>query len=49
MDEAQSAYAVLMEHYPDLTLSKVGKAMAFSPDFMQKMLDGLAKLGMPEE
>jgi adenylate cyclase len=49
MDEARAAYAILRKHYPDLTLSKVREAMVFSPTFMEKMLDGLAKLGMPDQ
>jgi adenylate cyclase len=49
MDEALAAYAILRKHYPDLTLGKVREAMAFSPGFMEKMLDGLAKLGMPDK
>lgn len=48
MDEAKVAYAILMEHFPDLTLGKIRDAMVFSPEFMDDMLDGLRQLGMPE-
>ncbi|NNE21231.1 MAG: hypothetical protein HKN11_01340 [Rhizobiales bacterium] len=48
MDEARAAYDILMQHYPDLTLSKVRDAMVFSKPFMDVMLDGLRQLGMAE-
>ncbi len=49
MEEAREAYAKLVHHFPDLTLSKVRQAMVFSPEFMNKMLEGLSLLGMPED
>ncbi len=48
MEEARAAFAKLMEHFPDLTQQKVREAMVFSPQFMDRMLDGLAALGLRE-
>ncbi len=49
MDEARKAYTVLMQHYPCLTLSQICQAMVFSKDFMDRMRENLAILGMPEK
>jgi adenylate cyclase len=49
MEEAQEAFGILMHHYPGLTLKDIRQAMTFSAQFMDKMLDNLATLGMPNE
>lgn len=49
MDEAKAAYAILMQHYPNLTRKRFREAMAFSDEFMAEKLRGLEILGMPEE
>ena len=48
MDEARAAYEVLMHHFPDLTCSKVRDAMVFSKPFMDRMIDNLKALGLPD-
>jgi adenylate cyclase len=49
MEEAREAFDILMRHYPDLTLKDIHQAIAFSPQFKDKMIDNLATLGMAEE
>jgi adenylate cyclase len=48
IEEAKGAYALLMESYPDLTASKIRKAMVFSPTVMDRMLADLKTLGLPD-
>ena len=49
MDEARKAYAVFQEHFPDVTQQKIRDAMVFTPQFMDRMLEGLNALGLPKE
>ena len=48
IEEAKAAYALLMESHPDLTASKIRKAMVFSSTFMDRMLANLKTLGLPD-
>lgn len=47
-EEAKQAFAELMRHYPDLTISKFKQAMVFSPAVLDRMGENLRKLGLPE-
>jgi adenylate cyclase len=47
-DEANQAYAKLMESYPDLTAAKVREAMVFSDVLLDRMTAQLRKLGLPK-
>jgi len=48
MEEAKQAYAQMLRTYPDLTASKFRQAMVFSPAVLDRMVDNLRKLGLPE-
>jgi adenylate cyclase len=48
VEEAEQAFAVMMETYPDLTTSKIRQAMVFSDDVLDRMVANLGKLGMPQ-
>lgn len=48
MEEAKTAYAVLMRTYPDLTKTRVRKEMVFSDAMLDRMAANLRKLGLPE-
>jgi len=48
MEEAKAAYAVLMRTYPDLTITRVRKAMVFSDAMHDRIAANLRKLGLPE-
>jgi adenylate cyclase len=47
-DEAEAAYALLMESHADLTAGKIREAMVFTPDYMDRMLANLKTLGLPD-
>jgi adenylate cyclase len=47
-DEAREAYAVMMSSYPDLTVSRLRQAMVFSPAALDRMVENLRKLGLPD-
>lgn len=47
-EEAREAFTILMEHYPDLTCSKVRRAMVYSPPVIERMCEHLRVLGLPE-
>lgn len=48
MEEAKAAYAQMLRSYPDLTASKFRQAMVFSPAALERMIDNLRKLGLPD-
>lgn len=48
MDEARRAYELMLLAYPDLTVGKFSQAMAFQPATLERMVDNLRKLGLPE-
>ena len=47
-DSAKTAYAVLIERYPGLTVEKVRAALLYSAPTMEKMVAHLKALGLPE-
>jgi adenylate cyclase len=47
-EEAKAAYAQMLRSYPDLTVSKFRQAMVFSPAALDRMVDNLRKLGLPD-
>ncbi len=48
MEEAKEAYAQMMRSYPGLTGSKYKQAMVFSAPTLERMVDNLKKLGLPD-
>jgi adenylate cyclase len=48
MEEASEAYAEMMRSYPGLTISKFRQAMVFSAPTLDRMVDNLRKLGLPD-
>jgi adenylate cyclase len=48
MEEARQTYARMLENYPNLTASKFRQAMVFSPSSLDRMIDNLRKLGLPD-
>jgi adenylate cyclase len=48
MEEARKAYAEMMRVYPDMTVARFKQAMVFSPASLERMVDNLRKLGLPE-
>jgi len=48
MDEAKKAYVELTRSYPNLTASKFKQAMVFSAPVIDRMVDNLRKLGLPD-
>jgi adenylate cyclase len=48
MEEAKEAYAQMLRSYPDLTVSRVRQAMVFSAPVLDRMVDHLRKLGLPD-
>ncbi len=48
IEEAQEAYAQMLRGYPALTVSRLRQAMVFSPAFLDRMVDNLRKLGLPD-
>lgn len=48
MEEAKEAYAEMMRSYPGLTISKYKEAMVFSAPTLERMVDNLRKLGLPD-
>jgi tetratricopeptide (TPR) repeat protein len=47
MDEAAAAFKDLMAAYPELTVTKLKKAMVFSPAMVDRMSANLMKVGLP--
>jgi adenylate cyclase len=48
IDEAKQAFAEMMRHYPDLTVSKFKQAMVFSPAVLDVMGENLKQVGLPD-
>jgi adenylate cyclase len=48
MEEAKAAYGQMLRSYPDLSASKFRQAMVFSPAALDRMIDNLRKLGLPD-
>lgn len=48
VEEAKQAFAEMMRHYPDLTVSKFKQAMVFTPVVLNRMAENLRKLGLPD-
>jgi adenylate cyclase len=48
MEEAGKAYEELMRAYPGITAAKFREAMVFSPAVLERMVENLKKLGLPE-
>ncbi len=48
VEEAKQAFAEMLRHYPDLTVSKFKQAMVFSTPSMEGMARRLQSLGLPE-
>jgi adenylate cyclase len=48
MEEARKAYAEMAPDYPDLTASKFRQAMVFSAPVLDRMINNLRKLGLPD-
>jgi adenylate cyclase len=47
--DARAGLALLLNEYPDLTVSKVLSALVYSPPTLGRIAEGLRKAGMPEE
>jgi adenylate cyclase len=47
-EEAKQAFAEMLRHYPDLTVSKFKQAMVFSAPALERMGQNLRSLGLPE-
>jgi adenylate cyclase len=48
IEEAKVAFAEMLRHYPDLTVSKFKQAMVFSKPALERMGQNLRSLGLPE-
>ncbi len=48
MEEAKESYAQVLRSYPDLTGSRLRQAMVFSPATLDRMVNNLRKLGLPD-
>ena len=48
IEEAKQAFAEMMRHYPDLTVSKFKQAMVFSPAVLDVMGENLKRVGLPD-
>jgi adenylate cyclase len=48
MEEAKEAYAQMLRSYPDLSVSRLRQAMVFSAAVLDRMVDNLRKLGLPD-
>ncbi len=48
IEEAKVAFAEMLRHYPDLTVSKFKQAMVFSAPALERMGQNLRSLGLPE-
>jgi adenylate cyclase len=48
MDEARQAFAEMLLSYPDITASKFRQAMVFSKPVLDRMVENLRKLGLPD-
>jgi adenylate cyclase len=48
VEEAKEAFAEMLRHYPDLTVSKFKQAMVFSNAALDRMAENLRRLGLPD-
>ena len=48
MEETKKAYAQMLRSYPELTASRFRQAMVFSAATLDRMVDNLRKLGLPD-
>ena len=48
MEEAREAYANMIRAYPDLTAARLRQAMVFSPAALDRMVEHLKRLGLPD-
>ncbi|MFI4932994.1 MAG: TIR domain-containing protein [Caulobacterales bacterium] len=48
LEEAKAAYEQMLRSYPDLTASRFRQAMVFSPAVVDRMVENLKKLGLPD-
>ena len=48
LEEAKEAYAQVLRSFPALTVSSVRRAMVFSPAAVDRLVDNLRKLGLPD-
>ncbi len=48
MDEARQAYAQMLRAYPDMTATKFREAMVFAPQVLDRMVENLKALGLPD-
>jgi adenylate cyclase len=48
MDEAKQAYAQMLRSYPEMTATRLRQAMVFSPAALDRMVDNLKQLGLPD-
>jgi len=48
VEEAEEAYGKMIRSYPDLTVSRLRQAMVFSPAALDRMVDNLRRLGLPD-
>ena len=48
IDEAKQAFAEMVRNYPDLTVTKLRQAMVFSKPALDRMVENLRRLGLPE-
>src|SRR6185312_11435106 len=48
MDEAREAYAQMQRYFPGLTATKFRRAMVFSPAVLDRMVENLRMLGLPD-
>jgi adenylate cyclase len=48
MEEAREAYAHMLRGYPDMTAARFRQAMVFSPATLDRMVDNLRRLGLPD-
>jgi adenylate cyclase len=48
MAEAREAYAEMQRHYPDMTAARFREAMVFTPSAVERMIENLRKLGLPD-
>jgi adenylate cyclase len=46
--EARAALWLLLQEYPDLTISKIMSALVFSQPTLDRLAEGLRQAGMPE-
>lgn len=48
MDEAGQAFSMMMQCYPDLTVARVREALLYSDAVLDRMVDNLKALGLPD-